>query len=314
MEVTQSTGIDFVSLIMAVTAVLAVGLIFIGAFLFIKKYLVGFIKYKDREKTSLQFVLLQVKVPRGNEIKIDAAEQLFATFASLQKSGGMFSSFKPQPHLSFELVAVHESIKFFLSVHKGHQDLLEKQINGAYPDAEIKEVPEYNIFSENSQTAYTQLKLKSANYFPIKTFRDLPTDPLSALTSALAKMQPEEGAVVQIMISPAGSDWKEAGKKWVKKEKDPGKEGSPKPPPDAKQLEAVEGKIQKSGFETIVRIVTSSTSADSAKAHLTNIKAAFEQFSGPYNSFSGAKISSEKGFMTDFIYRYFPKYTKTPVL
>src|SRR3990167_5251331 len=101
MEVTTNTGPDFVSLIMVAVAALAVVLIMVGVFLFLKKYLVGWIKYRDREKDSLQFVLLQVKVPRGNEIKIDAAEQLFATFASLQKSGGMFSSFKPQSHLSF---------------------------------------------------------------------------------------------------------------------------------------------------------------------------------------------------------------------
>lgn len=314
MEVTQTGSFDVMSLIFVITLFFAGILVLFGIGLFLKKYLVGFIKYSSREKTSLQFVLLQIKVPRSNEIKIDAAEQLFATLASLRKSGGMFSIFKPQPHLSFELVATHESIKFFVSCHRSHQDLLEKQIHGAYPDADIKEVPEYNIFSENSQTAYASLKLKNADYYPLKTFRDLPTDPLSALTSALAKMQPGEGAAVQLMISPSGGGWKDKGKKWLKKEKEPGDEKNPKPPPDAKQLEAVESKISKAGFDTVIRIVTSSASSDSAKAHLTNIKAAFEQFSGPYNQFSGAKVYSEKGFLTDFIYRYIPRYSKSSVL
>ena len=148
MEVAQNNGPDILSFIMVLTAIVGIGLIITGIVLFLKKYFVGFIKYKDREKSSVQFVLLQIKVPRGNEVKIDAAEQLFATLASLRKSGGMFSSFKPQPHLSFEIVALHESVRFFISVHKSHQDLLEKQIHGAYPDAEIKEVPEYNIFSD----------------------------------------------------------------------------------------------------------------------------------------------------------------------
>ena len=314
MEVTQSSGFDFISLIAAIMAALAVILLLVGIGLFLRKFLVGWIKYKDREKNSLQFVLLQIKVPRGNEIKIDAAEQLFSTFASLRKSGGMLSIFKSQPHLSFEVVAVHESIRFFVSCNKSHQDLLEKQIHGAYPDAEIKEVPEYNIFSETAQTAYAQLKLKNADYFPIKTFRDLPTDPLSSLTSALAKMQPGEGAAVQLLISPADNKWKDLGRKWLKKEKEPGDEKNPKVPPDAKQLEAVEGKIAKAGFETSLRIVVSSTSEDSAKSHLQNIKSAFEQFSGPYNSFTGAKVYSEKGFLTDFIYRYMPRFSKVSSL
>lgn len=315
MEVTQTTGgTDFLGLIMAIVAALGLILLVVGIFFFLRKYFVGFVKHRDREKTSLQFVLLQIKVPRGNEVKIDAAEQLFATLASLRKSGGLFSIFQSQPHLSFEIVALHESIRFFVSCHKSHQDLIEKQIHGAYPDAEIKEVPEYNIFSETGKTAYAALKLKSADYFPIKSFRDLPTDPLSSLTSALAKMQVNEGAAVQMMVSPSGSHWKDLGKKWVKKQKEPGDEKNPKTPPDAKELEAVEGKLSKPGFDTVIRIVTSSTSTESAKAHLTNIKAAFEQLSGPYNSFSGAKVYSEKGFLTDFIYRYVPKFSKASVL
>ncbi len=112
MEVTQRTGPDVISLIMVIIALVGIILVFVGIFLFLRKYLVGWIKYKDREKSSLQFVLLQIKVPRGNEIKIDAAEQLFGTFASLSKSGGMFANFKPQPHLSFEIVASHEKIRF----------------------------------------------------------------------------------------------------------------------------------------------------------------------------------------------------------
>ncbi len=314
MEVTQSNSPDYVGLIMAVVAALSVLAVFLGLTIYLRKFLVGWLKYRNREKNSLQFVLLQIKVPRGNEIKIDAAEQLFATFAALRKSGGFFGAFKPQPHLSFEIVALHESIKFYVSCHKSHQDLVEKQINAAYPDAEIKEVPEYNIFSENGSTAYTSLKLKNADHFPIKTFRDLPTDSLSAITSALAKMQPGEGAAIQLLISPADSKWKDKGKDWLKKEKDPGKPDAPKAAPDAKQIEAVENKVVRSGFFTTIRIVTSSNSPENAKAHLSNLKSAIEQFSGPYNSFTGGKVYSEKAFMTDFIYRYQPKFGNPSVL
>ena len=51
--------------------------------------LVRWWKFKDREKRSLEFVVLQVAVPRDNEIKIDAAEQMFASLFSIKKSGGM---------------------------------------------------------------------------------------------------------------------------------------------------------------------------------------------------------------------------------
>lgn len=315
MEVTQTNSPDYLGLLIVFIFGLGLFLALLGSMVYFWRFFVGWVKYKDREKGSLEFVLLQVTMPRDNEIKIDAAEQLFATFASIKKSTGkLFGRFKAQPHLSFEIVALHESIKFYVSCHKNHQDLLEKQINGAYPDAEIKQVEEYNIFTEGGSSAYAALKLRSADYLPIKTFRDLPTDPLSAITSAMAKMQPGEGAAVQMIISPSDGKWKDSGKAWLKKEKDPGKPDNPKPPPDAKQIEAVEGKMSRPGFNTVIRIVVSSTSSDSAKAHLSNIRSAFEQFSGPYNLFSGAKVSSEKGFMTDFIYRFLPRYTTTSVL
>ena len=315
MEVTQSSGPDFLNILVLFVLSTIFLTAFLGIVVYFGRFLVCFIKYKDREKQSLRFVLLQITVPRDNEIKIDAAEQLFSTFSSIRKSTGkLFGRFSAQPHIGFEIVALHESIRFLISCHSTHRDLIEKQINGAYPDAEIKEVSEYNIFSESNQTAFTSLKLKNQDFYPIKTYKDLPTDPLSSLTSALAKMQPGEGAVVQLLISPAGNDWKDAGKAWLKKEKDPGTAEKPKPPPDAKQIEAVEGKLSRLGFGAVIRIVVSSTSKDSAKAHLSNIRSGFEQFVGPYNSLTSAKIRSEKGFMTDFIYRYMPKFSKTCVL
>ena len=321
MEVTEPTtqgvvsaSFDPLSFLGVIIAALVVISLLVGLGVLLLPFLTGWYKHRNREKISLDFVLLHVSVPRGNEIKIDAAEQLFSTFYSIKTSGGLLGFLKPQPHLSFEIVALNESIKFYVSCEKKYQDLIEKQINGAYPDAEIKEVDEYNIFSENGQIAYSQLNLRATNYFPIKTYKDLPTDPLSSITSALAKMQPGEGAAIQIMISPADGKWKNSGKSFLKKEKDPGTGDKPKPPPDAKQLEAVEGKISKQGFHTVIRVVVSSFSKESAKIHLSNIRSTFEQFSGTYNGFSAAKIRSEKGFMTDFVYRYMPKFSTPSVL
>jgi ABC-type transport system involved in cytochrome c biogenesis permease subunit len=42
-------------------------------------------KYRDREIRSLEYVLLQVAVPRDNEIKIDAAEQMFGSLYSIHE-------------------------------------------------------------------------------------------------------------------------------------------------------------------------------------------------------------------------------------
>lgn len=271
-------------------------------------FLLSYIKGKGREERSIDSVLIQVAVPKGNEVKIDAMEQFFSTLFSIKK-GGWRQKYKQQPAMSFEIVGKQEDIRFYIWTPKTFQDLIEKQIHGAYPDAEITEVPEYNIFPEDGKVAYKALQLKKENYYPIKTFKDLPTDPLASLTSALAKMGEGEAAAIQVLISPSDSAWQKAGASFIsstkKQEADPEKA---KFTVGAKTLEAVENKISKPGFETSIRIVCVSPNEESANAHLTNIMGAFEQFSGDLNSFGSRKIRRKGAFIEDFLYRYQPLY------
>lgn len=271
-------------------------------------------RHRKREERSLDFVLLRVKVPYENEIKIDAAEQMFSSLYSLKK-GGLFSFLRSQDHLSFEIVGLPEDIRFYVSCANDLRDLVEKQIHGAYPGAEIYEDEEYNIFSEEGKVAFCSLKLRSASYYPLKAYRDLATDPLSSITSVLAKMKKGEGGAVQIMITPAGSGWRAAGRGYVSKikrqEADPEKA---KFAVDAKTLEAIENKVSKQGFTTVMRLVVSSENKESAKTHLDNLASAFEQFSSDGNGFKKGKHLIKKAFMIDFIYRYQPMIGSQAIL
>jgi len=263
-------------------------------------------KYRDREERSLDYVLLQVAVPRDNEIKIDAAEQLFASLHSIYKSG-FWSFLKPQPHVSFEIVAKQEDIRFYVSVPRKLMDLVEKQIHGAYPGADIKEVEEYSIFSQTGKVAFAALRLKYSDYLPIRVYRDLPTDPLSSITSVLAKMQGDEGAAVQILIQPTGGKWRSIGRSYISKTKK--NEANPEKASfkiDQKSLEAIEQKTSKPGFKAVVRLVVSSDSQESARIHLENLLSVFEQFSSDSNNFKKVRLPFKQLFMVDFIYRYFP--------
>lgn len=271
------------------------------------------VRNKDREERSLDFVLLAVAVPRDNEIKIDAAEQMFSSLYSIYK-GGTFSILKPQEHFSFEIVAQPEEIKFYISCPRSLQDLVEKQVHGAYPGADVREVEEYNIFSEEGKLAFAALKLKSSSYYPIKTYKELATDPLSQITSALAKMRPGEGAAIQILAIPAGGKWKASGKRFVSKTKQEELKSEGKMVPDPKKMEAVENKTAKAGFEVLVRIVVSAQNEEDAKIHLDNIKSTFAQFSSEYNSFTTSSIHFKKQFLVDFVYRYQPLFGKMGVL
>lgn len=265
-------------------------------------------RWRGREERSIESTLLQVAVPRGNEVKIDAMEQLFASLFTIKK-GGWKQRFSVQPAISFEIVAKQEDIKFYIWTPNKVKDLVEKQVHGAYPDAEIEEVPEYNIFTEDGKVAYKSIQLKRNNFYPLKTFKELPTDPLAALTSTLAKMGEGEAAAVQILISPAKPSWQGEARKFIsdtkKQESDP---ENAKFSVSAKTLEGVEGKSGKSGFETSIRIVVVAKDLPSAKTHLSNIMGSFEQYSGELNGFKGRKIRRKALFMEDFLYRYQPMF------
>jgi hypothetical protein len=320
----QNLSIDGAISYLVNLVILAVALIAFGIILFyLGKLLIIWYKNRNREKISVESVLLQISLPRDNEIKIDTAEQLFASLSSIG-SGGRF---KLAPHLSLEIVGMPGDIRFYVHVPKQLKDLVEKQINGAYPDAEIQEVSvdsakkdglaignEYNIFSQDGKVAFTSLALKSENYKPIKVYKDLPTDPLSSITSVLAKMMEGEGASIQILITPADSSWKKNGRSYLTKTKKA--ESNPetaKYSSDSKELEGIENKIGKPGFNTVIRIVVSSTSKESAEAHLGNIVSVFSQFEGT-NSFKKQKHRFKGMFMNDFIYRYAPMIGKSSVL
>ena len=295
-------NIETALIILVVLTIVFFGLVILGFIGF------TFLRWRGREELSIDSALLLVRVPRNNEIKIDAMDQLFASLYSIKK-GGWKQRFSFQPGISFEIVAKNEDIRFYVWAPNKYRDLIEKQIHGAYPDAEISETDEYNIFKEEGHVSYASLQLKKENFYPVKIFKDLPVDPLSSLTSALAKMGEDEAAVIQIVISPSDSVWQKSGRSFVsstkKSESDPNKASFSV---GAKTLEAVENKVGKPGFETIIRIVVMAQTESQSQLHLTNIKGSFEQFSSETNGFGSRKVKNKGAFVNDFLYRYHPMF------
>jgi len=303
---------DFIYKVQTFTLSMMVLLIVFLAIVGLAYLFLLWLKLQKREQRSLEFVLLEIALPRDNEIKIDAAEQLFASLYSLYH-GGFFSFLSSQEHLSFEIAALPQDIRFYVSCPVKLKDLMEKQIYGAYPGAEIKEVDDYNIFSRKGKVAFASLRLKNTDFYPIKVYKDLPTDPLSSISSALAKMTEGEGAAIHILISPADSSWQAKGKSYIAQiKKQEAAPESAKFKVNPKELEVINEKCSKPGFRMTVRLVVSSTDFTRAKTHLENLKTCFAQFSSDQNSFTSNRHFLKKMFMIDFIYRYFPLFSFGP--
>jgi hypothetical protein len=296
--------IDQVIFFGIVLTALIVSAILTGVLIYL---LIIYTRVKKREQMSMEMVTLEITMPKENEIKIDAAEQMFASFSSLKKSG-WFNFLDLEDVLAFEIVGKKSDIRFYVSAPARIVDLIEKTIYGYYPNADIQKVDEPNIFSEHGHVAYAALVTKDATpYMPLKTYKDIATDPLAAVTSALSKMDDNEGAMIQFLIRPADSKWKKAGKSYVSTTKK--NEANPEKATfktDPKMLEKIDEKSSKSGFETMIRIVVSAKNKDTASAHLRNIRSAFSQFASDQNGLTKARIVFKGGFMMNFIYKFFP--------
>ncbi len=285
----------------SLAAILAAGLTLILIYL-----IIIYFRLKKREQISLEMVTLEVKLSKENEIKIDAADQMFSSFSSLKKSG-FFSFLEVDDVVSFEIIGKKAEIRFYVSAPNRIIDLIEKTIYGYYPTADIKKVDEPNIFSEQGKVVFGALVEKEAPYMPIRVYRDLPTDSLSAITSALSKFDNNEAGIIQFLIRPAGSKWKKSGKSYISSTKK--NEANPEKATfktDPKVLEKIDDKCSKSGFETTIRFVVTAPSKDIADTHLKNIKNAFTQFNSDLNSFKSTKTLFKGGFMINFIYKFFP--------
>src|SRR4030042_65294 len=285
-------------------------------------------RFAGREKKSLGYTQLEVKVPRQNEIKIEAAESFFTSLYSIFRYGvhGLIAG---QDHLGFEIVSFAGVIKFYISTPAGLASLVEKQIHAFYPEAEITPAPEYNIFRPEMYGDLAELSLRSSAYKPITRYHQIKeVEPLNAITTAMSKLDLGEGMALQILIAPAGAGWQGAGFSKIHKVQTSQKQGvmtpfnvpsgSSEPPQAEAKTETITGdpykkieeKISKPGFETIIRIMVSANDQITAQSYIQDMVGAFGQFNDPTgNGFRRRRwpwTLTKKQSIKHFIYKMMP--------
>ena len=191
--------------------------------------ILAFLTYRNYKKLNklkvlnVDSVLLMLEIPRTNDKKELAAEQLFASLhgilrdkQELKNSGGV------QEHLSFEIVSTAGQIRFYVWVPKVLQSFVEGQIYAQYPTVQIYRMSEDYVDGRNKYPVsyMTELSLIDNEALPIKTFENVEVDPLAGLTGTLAKLDPDrsEEMWIQILTRPIPDDWhKTTTDKWVRK-------------------------------------------------------------------------------------------------
>ncbi|MFA6423210.1 MAG: ATP-binding protein [Patescibacteria group bacterium] len=322
-----------------IVIVFFVGLILL-TFLFIYWY--KKMKFKERMERSLEMVSFLISLPKEaqqyseeEERRMDfrqvisVAEQMFSSYAGLAIQG---FKIKDAEHITYEIISYKKVIYFMVSCPKKILSLVEKQIHAYYPAAQIEPVDVPNIFENESGTfAVTSLKLMKSFIYPIETYTKLESDSLNNVTNALSKLGDDTGAI-QILVRPMNQKWRrkvemsikkiQEGKTvleyggwrkifkfidfWKTKNPDKADDMSQITPLKQKLIEDMTMKANKTGFQTIIRLVATGENKEVAETNLANLSAGFNQFYSPnINGLKPSKKNSESDLIKAFIFKEF---------
>lgn len=276
-------------------------------------------------------VVLLLQVPRTNEKKELAAEQMFASLHGLLTMPAK-GRFRPaeRERISFEIAVLKKRIGFYVWVPEYLKDFVEEQIYAQYPTVHISEVEDYVTHGEQhfDTVLSTELRLTGNDTLPIKTFQSFEVDPLAAITATLAKFEDDEEAWIQMLIRPAASNWHKKSEKyiaglrggnstnmsgllgalWAPPESSGG--GASKPA-DYEQIRisGAEEKSQKLAFEAQVKIVyRGNLTPPQARLRVQSIVASYKQFNTTYlNGFESRRVAEDPHAPAKYQARAFQK-------
>lgn len=320
------------------------------------KITIKIIRKKNDFKRTLDLTFLRVTLPKKNsdldekketlkdfKEAISLMEQLYSSLKSLS-SNTIKSKILWQDIISFEYVVHENEILFYVVVPKKYKYLIEKQINWFYTDAILEETSEVNIFKKRKYIEATYLNTAKEFFFPIKTYQKLESDPINNILWAFSKLEDDESAVVQIMLKPIDDTWQSKCSKassqiinWKKtffslnpikmliwlfeiftsskeEEKSPQNSGSAL---TQERSKTVDEKWDKTGFETIIRVIATGNNKSMVESEMQNIVSSFTQFNYPdFNKFRITKYADKNKLIKNYIFRYFKKpfYLKQMIL
>ena len=192
---------------------IALGLIVLGIYLRYKS------SKKKKKYTSDSREVLEVQLSRNEEEDRDiqksslSAENMFSSLHGLLKDEPDL-----QEQVSFEMVASGDrGIRFYVTTPTNVLKFVESQIYAQYPSANINVVSDYTSAVNSAHTNYevSHLTFSKPYFFPIKSFRDFETDPISSMTSAISNLIPGEEVWMQVLVRPIADTWQQKGFDYV---------------------------------------------------------------------------------------------------
>ena len=302
----------------------------------------GYYWFFIRERTlhgyTGQMVTLMLEIPRANEKKELAAEQMFASLHGILRSRKeLIREGELQEHMSFEIAAIEKRLRFYVTVPKHLQNFVEGQVYAQYPTVQIYEVPDYSTAQITQPVVSTvELDLVDNEVLPIKTFQSFEVDPLAAITATMSKLDSDEEQVwMQVLARPVDDDWHKKSSKFVERIKNgkstfttggalsyfgqiawalfqPPEESAKEKVTkdlserDKSRVSAIEEKSKKLGYQIKIRVVYQGPDKATARLRMQAMVGTFKQFNTTnLNGFAQKKQTYDVSGVAEYQARHF---------
>ena len=143
------------------------------------------------------------------EETISPAEFMYNIISSTATKG-FKAEFYGQRHVGLEVIAVNNSINFYVVAPVTLIDVVEQAVTSAYPAARIEEVEEHNLFNEVGKVGGVsggEIHLTKDYAYPIATFKETRRDTMQSLLNSLISLDKQDGVGFQILLRPAHESW-----------------------------------------------------------------------------------------------------------
>lgn len=298
-------------------------------------------KNKRIKAPAYEHCLLMLEIPRTNDKKELAAEQMLAALHGILRTKRELKLHgELQEHISLEIAAIGQRIRFYIWTPKHLQAFVEGQIYAQYPTVQIYQQSEDYAERQLHQTVIhsAELTLTDNETLPIKTFPSFEVDPLAAITATLAKLDKEDEEMwIQIMARPVHDDWHRKGAKMVKRIKggkgilsgssgtmlnyagealyalvrppQSGGEGASAPEiseRDKGRITGIEEKGKKLGYQVKIRLMYAGHDQNTARLRMQALVGAFKQFNSTnLNGFTSKGATFNRDKQLEYQTRFF---------
>ena len=219
--------------------------------------------------------VLEIKIPKDSEDSLELAVGVFAALSNYHSSFWQ-RLFNKEKCLVFEIGLFDQTIHFYAVVEKDFEPYLIAQLGAQYPKSAITESENFLANWNLEKADFGQLVLSKPYWLPLKTYKDFQdTDPLASVLGTLAKAGPDDKAIIQLVIIPAGASYQGAARGILEK-------GIPTPNGQSTrnhpQSALITQKLTQKAFKAGLRVLTISINKQSSSAFLSHLAGSFGGF------------------------------------